>query len=975
MRITRRRTIALVLMLALVIGVLALPSASMGASQYTWTELASRGDFNPNSITATDANHFWVAGKSGGVNGNIVNYDTGIWTMQTGATASYGAIFALDSSHIWAVGNSGTNNTVQFYAGGLAWTPVTLPVATGQQNAVDALDETHVWSVGNSASSNAQVFYSNGNAYNDTTTAWTSETVTDGASVAMKSVFVVDANNVWGCGYKDQASPAYDEGYIFKRNSTTGVWETKYHLTDATKNMRLYSIKAIDSQHLWAVGWNGDTAGIVLYSDDGGTNWSTQAVPSGTSNLNNLATPDVTHAVAGGLDGTCILVWDGTTWHKQSLPGTHTADKTKGCCSVDNRHIFMLSGGSTPRDNIYTGALPEITGSNPPALMQGQTAPVVIIGANTAFAGTSNVEVTPVDGITVNGFTADSPTQITANITVAGSAAVGPRDINVITGAETPDPLVGGLTVIYNPNAPTVTKLTPMTAAAGAKATIDGTNFNISQGPGFVSFNGTKATEYASWSDTRIECTVPLGATSGPVTVTSPGGFTSNAVKMKLGSDTFYFAEGSCRPNFDTYVCIQNPGDFEAKVTVTFMKADWSVQETSLTVPAGARSTLEVNTVLGQADDPAHDFSIKVSATNHAALIVERPMYFKYRGMWTGGHDVIGVTSPGNSYLFAEGTCRPGFDPFISIQNPGMTYAQVTITYLTGDGKTKTQNVTVREQSRATVDPKLFLGSGASAAYDFSARVESPTPIVAERAMYFNYNGVWPGGHDVVGAQAAANSFLFAEGSVRPGIDPYFCIMNPNDGSTDVKLTYMFLDGTSKDQMVTVPGKSRMTVEANKTLTVADSDKSDFSCKVSTIDGAKIVVERPTYFKYENKWTGGHDVVGATAARTSVCFAEGTCRPNFDEYLTLLNPTLQDETATITYMMGDGSSKVQTLAVGKMSRATVKPADLIGIEENAAHDVSCKVESTGTGLVVERPMYFLYKAVWPGGSDVMGLPF
>ncbi len=27
------------------------------------------------------------------------------------------------------------------------------------------------------------------------------------------------------------------------------------------------------------------------------------------------------------------------------------------------------------------------------------------------------------------------------------------------------------------------------------------------------------------------------------------------------GTNTFYFAEGTCRPDFDPYICIQNPGD------------------------------------------------------------------------------------------------------------------------------------------------------------------------------------------------------------------------------------------------------------------------------------------------------------------------------------------------------------------------------------------------------------------------------
>lgn len=59
-----------------------------------------------------------------------------------------------------------------------------------------------------------------------------------------------------------------------------------------------------------------------------------------------------------------------------------------------------------------------------------------------------------------------------------------------------------------------------------------------------------------------------------------------------------------------------------------------------------SRKTVTVKDVLGEADDPAHDFSAKVESTNEVPLVVERPTYFDYQG-WTGGHDVMGF--PGGS--------------------------------------------------------------------------------------------------------------------------------------------------------------------------------------------------------------------------------------------------------------------------------------------------------------------------------------
>jgi hypothetical protein len=124
----------------------------------------------------------------------------------------------------------------------------------------------------------------------------------------------------------------------------------------------------------------------------------------------------------------------------------------------------------------------------------------------------------------------------------------------------------------------------------------------------------------------------------------------------------------------------------------------------------------------------------------------------------TGGHDVIGALYPAGAFYFAEGTCRPNFDPYICIQNPTSERVPVFILYMKGDGNTSTQMLTVPPYSRYTVFVKDPLGSGDDAAHDFSASVqvsEYYNDIIVERPMYFNYRntlGVFlTGGHDVVG--------------------------------------------------------------------------------------------------------------------------------------------------------------------------------------------------------------------------------
>ncbi len=68
---------------------------------------------------------------------------------------------------------------------------------------------------------------------------------------------------------------------------------------------------------------------------------------------------------------------------------------------------------------------------------------------------------------------------------------------------------------------------------------------------------------------------------------------------------------------------------------------------------------------------------------------------------------------------------------------------------------------------------------------DVSMRIHSSQGIIAERPMYFNYQGAWTGGHDVVGATAPQRQWLFAEGYTGDGFDEWLCLQNPNDATVD----------------------------------------------------------------------------------------------------------------------------------------------------------------------------------------------
>ena len=125
-------------------------------------------------------------------------------------------------------------------------------------------------------------------------------------------------------------------------------------------------------------------------------------------------------------------------------------------------------------------------------------------------------------------------------------------------------------------------------------------------------------------------------------------------------------------------------------------------------------------------------------------------MYFNYGGKWTGGHCVIGSTTTGTRWFFAEGYTGQNFDQWLCIQNPGSREATIQVTYFTQEsGPLSPRTVKVPANSRVTI----LVNENAGPDYSLSTQLVSDRPVVVERPMYFNYNAQWTGGHDVVGHQ------------------------------------------------------------------------------------------------------------------------------------------------------------------------------------------------------------------------------
>jgi len=164
-------------------------------------------------------------------------------------------------------------------------------------------------------------------------------------------------------------------------------------------------------------------------------------------------------------------------------------------------------GGTGLSATDFTVIGPSIASFSPSGALVG--AEVTITGSN--FTGATNVKFNTTSATTV---TVDSDTQIRANVPAGATTG----KLSVTTGGGT-GLSATDFTVI--PPAPVVTSFTPTTGAPGIEVTILGNNFS---GASNVAFNGVAATTYTIDSATQIRATIPAGATTGKIGVTTLGG-------------------------------------------------------------------------------------------------------------------------------------------------------------------------------------------------------------------------------------------------------------------------------------------------------------------------------------------------------------------------------------------------------------------------------------------------------------------
>lgn len=402
---------------------------------------------------------------------------------------------------------------------------------------------------------------------------------------------------------------------------------------------------------------------------------------------------------------------------------------------------------------------------------------------------------------------------------------------------------------------------------------------------------------------------------------------------------------------FQEYLLAYNPLTTDAQVSITLMNNSGVVATPTINVPAQSRATLDINAVR-----PWMELSARADSTS--PVLMERSMYYRYQGAMDGGNAGFGTQTPATDWYFAEGYTGTGFFQYTTLLNPNPVEVTATIRYLFNPSGVQTQILTLPPNSRTTVDVNAVVGPNK----ELATHVAGSSPIVVERPQYYVFRGQ-PGGDNSLGAKSLSTEWNFAEGYTGPGFSTWLTLGNPTGTNANATITFFGSSGIIATITRPVLAGGRTTVDVNAMV----GANREVSARVTTDN--PIVAERPVYFGYNNGINGGHVALGNPSLQTHYDFAEGYTAPGFDEYLTVLNPSPTPLTVDATYAFAASPPMPKQYVVPGNTRMTIS----VHNEVNRIGDVSVSLDGDHA-FAVERPMYFVFRGAWRGGSNTQGGP-
>jgi hypothetical protein len=220
-------------------------------------------------------------------------------------------------------------------------------------------------------------------------------------------------------------------------------------------------------------------------------------------------------------------------------------------------------------------------------------------------------------------------------------------------------------------------------------------------------------------------------------------------------SASWFFAEGATGPYFETFILLSNPNDQPAEATVTFLPDTGLPVTINRTIRAMERITINI-----EADAPAlANAAVATQVVATQPIVAERAQYWPYTpDRWFEAHASAGVRAAGLDWGLAEGRVggAEGYQTYVLLANPSTSPTDVTITFVRETGLAVTKTFTVNPTSRFNVSTGP--GSLVPELIDerFGAIIHATSPIMVERAMYWNAGGeVWSAGTNVTATRIA----------------------------------------------------------------------------------------------------------------------------------------------------------------------------------------------------------------------------
>jgi len=199
--------------------------------------------------------------------------------------------------------------------------------------------------------------------------------------------------------------------------------------------------------------------------------------------------------------------------------------------ALGTRNVTITTTGGTSNAVTFQVVAPTLSSVSPNVSLRGITnLPLTFTGIG--LTGTSAATVSG-SGVTITGVTVVNDTTVTANMTIATSAATGVRNISLTT----PDGATN--TVPFTVLGSTLNAINPVAGLRGSSVLVTLTGNNLTGATGVtVSGSGVTVSGVTVMNDTTVTATFTISATATrglrTVTVTTPSG-TTNSVPFTVG--------------------------------------------------------------------------------------------------------------------------------------------------------------------------------------------------------------------------------------------------------------------------------------------------------------------------------------------------------------------------------------------------------------------------------------------------------